>query len=75
MGKGNIEQGGRQAVGMGQLLGQDERLVVLPQSLVRVAQHPQGLRRVGQEPHFGVDSQAEGQGAVLLRVVEGDTLL
>ena len=60
---------------MGQLLGQGERFVAPPQGLVRITEQPQGLRRVGQAPHPRVDPRAEGQGAVLLRVVEGDTLL
>ena len=72
---GNIEQDGRQAVGMGQFLGQGERFVAPPQSLVRITEQPQGQRRVGQAPHPGVEPGEEGQGAMLLRIIEGDTLL
>jgi hypothetical protein len=36
---------------------------------------PQGLRRVGQAPHRQVNAGAEGQGAMLLGVVERDALL
>ena len=46
-----------------------------PQSLVWITEQPQGLRRVGQAPHPGVDPGAEGQGTVLLRIVEGDAFL
>jgi len=75
MDEGHIEQDGRQARGMGQLLGQGERCVAAPQGLVRIPEHPQGLRRVGQAPYPKVNAGAEGQGAMLLGGVESDPLL
>jgi hypothetical protein len=75
MDEGHIELHGRQAGRMGHLLGQEERFVAPPQRLVRIPEQPQGLRRVGQAPDPKVNASAEGQGAMLLEVVERDPLL
>jgi hypothetical protein len=75
MDEGHIEQDSRQAGGMGQFLGQGKRYAVPPQGLVGIPERPQSLRRVGQAPRPKVNAGAEGQGAMLLGVVESDTLL
>ena len=55
MDEGHIEQHGRQAGGVGRLLGEEERFVAPPQRLVRITKRPQDHRRVGQAPRPGVD--------------------
>jgi hypothetical protein len=75
MDEGSIEQGSRQARMMRQLPGQGERFVAPPQRLIGIPEQLQGLRHVGQAPHRQVNAGAEGQGAMLLGIVERDTLL
>src|SRR5262249_11977452 len=69
------EQGSRQRVGMTDLLGQPKSLVASLQSLLRIAKLPQGTPRKVQAHGPGVDPGEEGQGTVLLKVVEGNPLL
>src|SRR5262245_34971086 len=57
------------------LLSEGQRLLVLLESLVWIAQIPQGPGRKGEADHPRVKSIEKGVGAVPLGVVEGKTLL
>ena len=57
-----------QIKGMGQLLGQSEHRVEPLQGRIRIAQKPQGDRRIEQPEHPRIDPIAEGQGLALLRL-------
>jgi len=69
-----IAQGSRQAVGVGQLPSQGDRLVALCESLIWIAKHPQGLGQIGEAPYPEVKAITEGQRAVHLRIIEGKAL-
>ena len=72
---GSKVQSHDQAEGVRQLLRPRQRFVEAPQGLVWIAQHPQGLGNKDSTPHSGVVPVAEYVGAVLLRVIERDSLL
>ena len=72
---GRKEEGICQAEGMRHLPGQRQRLVASLQSLVRIAQAPQGHSGISSARHPRVLPVADGMGMVLLGVVQGDPLL
>ena len=72
---GRIVQGSRQADGVRQLLGQGEGLVAPREGLVWIAEQPQGPGHIGEAPDPEVQAIVEGQGAVLLGIIEGEPLL
>ena len=69
---GSKDQGKSQAKGVRQLLGQGECLVAPLQGLVWIAKIPQGPGCKGEASHPRVLPVEEGQGAVLLGIVEGN---
>src|SRR5712692_714067 len=68
-------QGSSQAEGVRYLLGQPDSLVASLQGLIWIAKMPQGKGGKVQAHHPGVYPIEEGQGTVLLKVVEGNALL
>ena len=60
---------------MRQSVGQGERRVAALQGLVRIAKGPECHGRIAEAPCPGILPVEEGMRAVLLRIVEGDTLL
>src|SRR5437867_6460479 len=71
---GSGGQSNSQAKGVRQLLGERQRLPLSVQGLVRIAKKPQPLGCKAPADHPGILGIEEGQGAVLSRVVEGNTL-
>ena len=74
MQEGRKVQGMRETVGMGECLGQGQRLLAPPQGLRRIAQTPQRERRIGQAPHPWGLTKPERQGLLRRRIGEGDPL-
>jgi hypothetical protein len=60
---------------MRKLLGESERVLDAFQGLVRIAQIPQGMGCKAPANHPGILCIEEGQGAMLLGVIEGNALL
>jgi hypothetical protein len=75
MESGGKVQGKSQANGVREFLGQGERRVALLEGLSRIAKIPQSQGPKGEANHPRVQSIAEGLSAVLLGVIEGNTLL
>ncbi len=74
MQEGRKVLGVRETVGMGDFLGQGQRLLAPPQGLRRIAETPQRERRIGQAPHPWRLTKTERQGLLRCRVGEGDPL-
>src|SRR5216683_3550484 len=64
--------GKSQTMGIGQPLSQRERFIAPLESLVRVAKLPQSQARVRQAPYPGINSIAEGERPLALRIIEED---
>ena len=60
---------------MGKLLGQAASFAAPVDGLVRIAKKPQGRGGKSATGHPGILCGAEGQEAVLMGVMDGDTLL
>src|SRR5262245_31082877 len=68
-------QGIGQTKGVRLLLGQGDRLLAPLEGLIRIAKEPQHMRCTGEARHPEVLTIKRGMGAMLLRVIESDTLL
>jgi hypothetical protein len=69
------EQGNTEAVRMRKFSGQAKPLVNSLESLVGIAERPEGICCVAMADYSGVVSIEESQGAMLLGIVERDSLL
>ena len=64
-----------QAIGMSELASQPERLVTSLQRLVRIAEIPQDMSEAGEAKNLEILTPKEATRAVLLGIVDGETLL
>jgi hypothetical protein len=70
-----MEQGMHQREGVCQILSPGERRMILLAGLLRITQYPLAMGRIEEAVDAGVDPIKEGITAMLLGVVQGESLL
>ena len=72
---GSKEEDIRQTEGMREFLGHGQRLLALLERLVWIPQQPEWAHHIGEDKHAKIHAKAQDQRAVLLGIIEGETLL